>query len=95
MVVTAKGLMAAQPITGAAFRQILCIESGWRGTPPEIIAKLNAEINRAIARPEMQVAWYRQGATPMKMSPSEFDAYLRKDIEKWAQVANISGAAAQ
>jgi tripartite-type tricarboxylate transporter receptor subunit TctC len=43
----------------------------------------------------MQVAWDRQGATPMNMSPAEFDAFLRKDIEKWAQVAKISGASAQ
>jgi tripartite-type tricarboxylate transporter receptor subunit TctC len=65
------------------------------GTPKPIVDKLNAEINKAIVRPEMQVAWDRQGATPMKMSPAEFDAFLRKDIEKWAQVAKISGASAQ
>jgi len=28
----------------------------------------------------------------MPMAPPEFDAYLRKDIEKWAQVAKFSGA---
>ena len=65
------------------------------GTPKPIVDKLNAEINKAIARPEMQVAWDRQGATPMKMSPAEYDAFLRKDIEKWAQVAKMSGASAQ
>ena len=37
-------------------------------------------------------AWARQGAVPMVMSPTEFDAYLRKDIEKWANVVKISGA---
>jgi hypothetical protein len=31
----------------------------------------------------------------MPMSPSEFEVYLRKDIEKWAQVAKMSGASAQ
>ena len=65
------------------------------GTPKPIVDKLNAEINKAIARPDMQVAWDRQGATPMKMSPAEFDAFLHKDIEKWAAVAKISGAVAQ
>jgi tripartite-type tricarboxylate transporter receptor subunit TctC len=29
------------------------------------------------------------------MTPAEFDAFLRKDIEKWAQVAKFSGAAGQ
>jgi tripartite-type tricarboxylate transporter receptor subunit TctC len=65
------------------------------GTPKPIVDKLNAEINKAMKRPEMLAAWERQGATPMPMSPSEFDAYLRKDIEKWAQVAKMSGANAQ
>ena len=64
------------------------------GTPKPIVDKLNAEINKAMDRPEMRTAWDRQGATPMKMSPAEFDAYLHKDIAKWAEVAKISGATA-
>jgi len=43
----------------------------------------------------MRTAWDRQGATPMTMSPAEFDAFLRKDIEKWAAVAKMSGATGQ
>ncbi len=31
----------------------------------------------------------------MVMTPAEFDAYLRKDIEKWAQVVKMSGAKVQ
>lgn len=62
------------------------------GTPKPIVDRLNAEINKAISRPEIQAAWERQGATPMQMSPAEFDAYLRKDVEKWAQVSKfVSG----
>ncbi len=65
------------------------------GTPKPIVDKLNAAINQTIARPEITTAWARQGATPMTMTPEEFDAFLRRDIEKWAQVAKFSGAAAQ
>jgi tripartite-type tricarboxylate transporter receptor subunit TctC len=36
-------------------------------------------------------AWDKQGAVPMVMSPAEFDAYLRKDIDKWAQVVKAAG----
>jgi tripartite-type tricarboxylate transporter receptor subunit TctC len=61
------------------------------GTPKPIVDKLNAAINYTIARPEIVAAWKRQGATPMTMTPDEFDAFLRKDIEKWAQVAKFSG----
>jgi tripartite-type tricarboxylate transporter receptor subunit TctC len=65
------------------------------GTPKPIVDKLNAAINETIARPEIVAAWEKQGATPMTMTPAEFDAFLRKDIEKWAQVAKFSGAIGQ
>ena len=61
------------------------------GTPKAIVDKLNAEINKAINRPDLKAAWDEQGAVPMVMTPSEFDAYLRKDIEKWGQVVKASG----
>ncbi len=65
------------------------------GTPKPIVDKLNAAVNQTIARPEIVAAWDRQGAIPMTMTPTELDAFLRKDIEKWAQVAKFSGAAGQ
>src|SRR5262249_37510055 len=65
------------------------------GTPKPIVDKLNAAINRTIARPEIIAAWQRHGATPMTMMPAEFDAFIRRDIEKWAQVAKFSGAIEQ
>jgi tripartite-type tricarboxylate transporter receptor subunit TctC len=65
------------------------------GTPQPIVEKLNAAINKTIARPEIVAAWEKQGANPMTMTPAEFDAFLRKDIEKWAQVARFSGAVGQ
>jgi tripartite-type tricarboxylate transporter receptor subunit TctC len=65
------------------------------GTPQAIVERLNAEINKAIDRADVKEAWDRQGAVPLKMSPAEFDKYLRADIEKWAQVVKVSGAQAQ
>jgi tripartite-type tricarboxylate transporter receptor subunit TctC len=62
------------------------------GTPKSIVDRLNAAVNQTIARPEVVAAWERQGANPMTMTPAEFDAFLRKDIEKWAQVVKFSGA---
>jgi tripartite-type tricarboxylate transporter receptor subunit TctC len=64
-----------------------------KGTPKAIVDKLNAEINKAINNPELKQAWAKQGASPLVMTPSEFDAYLRKDIEKWANVVKASGLA--
>jgi tripartite-type tricarboxylate transporter receptor subunit TctC len=63
------------------------------GTPKAIVDKLNAEINKAINRPDVKEAWDKQGAVPLVMSPAEFDAYLRKDIEKWAKVVKAAGLA--
>jgi tripartite-type tricarboxylate transporter receptor subunit TctC len=65
------------------------------GTPKPIVDKLNAAINETLTRPELIAAWDRQGAIPMTMTPTELDVFLRKDIEKWAQVAKFSGAIGQ
>ncbi len=63
------------------------------GTPKAIVDKLNAEINKVINRPDVKEAWDKQGAVPLVMSPAEFDAYLRKDIDKWAKVVKAAGLA--
>jgi tripartite-type tricarboxylate transporter receptor subunit TctC len=62
------------------------------GTPKPIVDKLNAEIGKIINRPDVKAAWAKQGAVPMTMTVAEFDAYLRKDIDKWASVVKASGA---
>jgi len=65
------------------------------GTLKEIVDKLNAEIQKALAREDVIEAWVKQGAVPMLMTPDEFDKYLRADIDKWANVVKVSGATAQ
>jgi tripartite-type tricarboxylate transporter receptor subunit TctC len=61
-------------------------------TPKPIVDKLNAEIVKVMSRRDVKEARARQGAVPMPMTPAEFDAYLRADIAKWAQVVKASGA---
>ena len=56
------------------------------GTPKPIIEKLNTAVNAAVRRPEVEKLWAAQGAAPMTMTPEEFDAFLRADIVKWADV---------
>jgi tripartite-type tricarboxylate transporter receptor subunit TctC len=63
-------------------------------TPQAIVDKLNAEIAKVINRADVKEAWAKQGAVPMLMSPKEFDAYLRKDVDKWADVVKKTGASA-
>lgn len=66
-----------------------------KGTPKEIITFLNTAINKVINLPEVKEVWLQQGAIPLVKTPDEFDAYLRKDIEKWADVVKVSGAKIQ
>jgi tripartite-type tricarboxylate transporter receptor subunit TctC len=61
------------------------------GTPKAIVAKLNAEIGKVVSTPETKELWAKQGAVPLVMSPAEFDAYLRADIDKWANVIQKAG----
>ena len=63
-----------------------------KGTPPAIVAKLNAEVHKIVSNPEVVRAWKAQGATPMTMSVAEFTRYLDADILKWARIVKISGA---
>jgi len=65
------------------------------GTPKPIVDKLNAEIQKVLKRDDVKEAWAKQGAVSMLMTPDEFDKYLRADIDKWAHVVKVSGAAVQ
>jgi tripartite-type tricarboxylate transporter receptor subunit TctC len=62
------------------------------GTPKLIVEKLNAEINKVLAREDLRKMWASQGASPLVMDTAAFDKYLRADIEKWAGVVKVSGA---
>ena len=66
-----------------------------KGTPKDIVVFLNKAINQVINRPDVKAAWLKQGAVPMVKTPEEFDAFLRKDIDKWAHVVKVSGAKIQ
>jgi len=63
-----------------------------KGTPQAVVDRLNAEIRKAVAAPDLEAEWKKQGAVPMSMSPEEFGKYLHADIEKWARIVKISGA---
>jgi len=62
-----------------------------KGTPPEIVDRLNAEIGKIVAKPAIKEAWARQGAVPMTMTAAEFGSFLKSDIEKWAKVIDKAG----
>ena len=63
------------------------------GTPPAITRKLNSEVTRIMALPDVRKRVTDLGADIVANSPQEFSAYIRSEIEKWGKVikaANIT-----
>ena len=63
-----------------------------KGTPRDVVDKLNEAVTKIDSEPAVKAEWATQGATPMIMSPAQFQQYLEGDIAKWARVikaANI------
>jgi tripartite-type tricarboxylate transporter receptor subunit TctC len=62
------------------------------GTPPAVVAQLNAEINKAMEAPDVAAKFAEQGLSSRRNSPTEFAAFLRSEIPKWAKAVKDSGA---
>jgi tripartite-type tricarboxylate transporter receptor subunit TctC len=72
--------------------------SGWfgvgvpKGTPTEIVDRLNKEINAALAGPKIKARLADMGGTVFAGSPADFGKLIADDTEKWAKVVRFSGA---
>ena len=60
-------------------------------TPKEIVARLNTEIRKVMADPEVMKTLLAQGMEPTPSSPEELDAYIKSEITKWAEVVKLRG----
>ena len=71
--------------------------SSWAGllvpakTPPAIVAKISAAVQKAIKMPDVVEKFKGQGASPVGDSSDQFAAYLKTDIEKWRDVVQKAG----
>jgi tripartite-type tricarboxylate transporter receptor subunit TctC len=66
--------------------------SGPAGLPPEIVAKLNAEVRRVLQLPEVRERLRPDGIEPGNLDPKEFTDYVSSEIKRWAPVVRKSGA---
>ena len=55
-------------------------------TPPELIARLNADVNAVMALPEVRDNLVKQGMIPVTSSPAELAALIKTDLARWAKV---------
>jgi tripartite-type tricarboxylate transporter receptor subunit TctC len=61
-------------------------------TPPEIIERLNKEINAVLAEPELRKRLIELGGEPLIGTPAAFGALIAAETEKWEKVVKFSGA---
>ncbi|HVF64138.1 MAG TPA: tripartite tricarboxylate transporter substrate binding protein [Casimicrobiaceae bacterium] len=62
------------------------------GTPPDIVRRLNAEIVKIMNAPDVRERLIGLGAEPAPNTPEQFQAMVRSEVAKWAEVVRKSGA---
>jgi tripartite-type tricarboxylate transporter receptor subunit TctC len=63
-----------------------------KGTPKEVIEKVNAEVNRALADPKMRERLAELGGKPIAGTPEDFGKVIAAETAKWEKVVISSGA---
>ena len=66
-----------------------------RNTPPEIIDRLNKELNAGLADGKIKTRFVELGGTVLGGSPAEFATILSEATEKWAKVIKFAGIKAE
>jgi tripartite-type tricarboxylate transporter receptor subunit TctC len=62
------------------------------GTPPDVVARWNAEIVKALNAPDVREKMLAQGAEPAPTSPQEFATFIARERDKYAKIVKASGA---
>ena len=71
--------------------------AGWSGlaapakTPPEIVAKISADVQAELRRPEIIKRIEERASIPAPGTPAEFSAFIAKEIETWGAVVKATG----
>jgi tripartite-type tricarboxylate transporter receptor subunit TctC len=65
------------------------------GTPREVVDKLNAEVLKVLAMPDVRERFLALGVEPLGSTPGEFASHIRAQMEKWAKVVKGAGVKAE
>jgi tripartite-type tricarboxylate transporter receptor subunit TctC len=65
------------------------------GTPPEIVDRLNREVVKVVAMPDVRARLLALGFEPIASTPQAFAGRIRSEIDKWAKVIRAAGIKAQ
>jgi tripartite-type tricarboxylate transporter receptor subunit TctC len=65
--------------------------TGPAGMPELSVSRMNAALNAALAKPDIQAALAQQGVRPFAMTPGEFGAYVRREDARWRAVIRRAG----
>lgn len=61
------------------------------GTPPDVINRLNTELNKALKSPEVQERLAKQGAETLGSTPAEYGAYIASELKRWEALVKATG----
>jgi tripartite-type tricarboxylate transporter receptor subunit TctC len=62
------------------------------GLPPDIVTRLNRELNRGLSSPELRARFASEGLDPFVSTPEEATRFVRAEIPRWAEAVKLSGA---
>ncbi|HZQ11784.1 MAG TPA: tripartite tricarboxylate transporter substrate binding protein [Pseudolabrys sp.] len=65
------------------------------GTPKPVLDKLYQNVQLALQSPEIREQFAREGASPVTMTPAEFQDFIKAEIDKWGRVVKAGGIKAQ
>ena len=64
------------------------------GTPPDVVARLNREVNLALRSPDMLERFAAQGTEAIGGTPEQATAFMRQELDRWGPVVKRAGIVA-
>jgi len=61
-----------------------------KGTPPQVVEKLNRAVNAVLANPKLVARFRELGGEPMPMTPAEFGKLITDETDKWSKVIRVA-----